>query len=105
MAAQSILGVPAMRPALLDDLPNPARRGGGSPGGRSETTRRMTFLCKAPLPMLTSPDTDDEDEDDEVLEDEEFDEDSERDEDEDDLDEDEDEEEETWQVGRLDFVG
>jgi hypothetical protein len=96
VAAEPVLGVPEVRPALLDDVSDPT--GGRSrPFGRATRCRenpRRISVCRPP--MFTSP-TDDDD-DDEVLEDEEFDEESERDEDDEDLDDEDDEDEETWLV-------
>ena len=110
MAAESILGVPEMRPSLLDNVHDAARRH-PTCGRRSACRRRSQGGCRTSgcsnsracrrgteaasrrmTPHLLSPE-----EDDEVFEDEEFDEDSEEDEDAEDED---DEEEETWQVRR-----
>lgn len=101
MAAESVLGVPTVRSALLDDLPHAARRGGActATGRRCQTAHGIDFCAQAPK-MNTSPDELD-DEDDEILDDEEFDENAELDEDDEDdedLDEDEEEDHETWQV-------
>jgi hypothetical protein len=106
MEARSILGVPAMRTTLLDNLHVAARSGSRrSAGGNSDASgtirseagpRRVSAqLHYLGYPMNFLQD----DEDEEVFEDEDFDEDEEADED--DLEEDdEDEEEETWQVVR-----
>ena len=93
MATESILGVPEVRPALLDDLSHTTgrRSRGATPGGK--TPGRIT-TCRPP--MFTNP-TDDED-DDEILEDEEFDDGLEGDEDDEDSDDEDDEDEETWLV-------
>jgi hypothetical protein len=98
VATQSVLGVPKVRPPLLDDLSHAT--GGGSSSTRTSTTRQASdpVISRAQA-MNLMPDIDDEE--DEVLEDEEFDEDSESDEDDEDLDEESDEEEETWQVARV----
>ena len=93
LAAQPVLGLPALRAALLDDLPLPARRSGRGRSRAAQTRGRITLSFRR---MNTSPDSDDED--DEILEDEEFDEDGEFEEDDEDFDPDADEDDETWQV-------
>jgi hypothetical protein len=81
-----------MRPALLDVVSHPARRG---PGGGSTRQAAHTLIVRRHTMNMTPAN---EDEDDELLEDEEFDEDAELDDDAEDEDEDDEEEEETWQV-------
>lgn len=119
MAAESILGVPEVRPTLLDNIsvtrsgsrsarPFDSRtRGsstchaapGGTVGGEARRSRITLNSWDQPMNTLMSPPEDD----DEVVDDEDFDEDAELDEDaddtdDDDEDDDEEEEEETWQV-------
>jgi hypothetical protein len=101
VATEPVLGLSEVRPALLDNLPHPARCRSPLPGRRSQTAGGMTSVQGIPMFPSLHPD----DEDDEVLEDEEFDEDAEADDEDDDLESDDEEEEETWQVSRLDFVG
>lgn len=95
MAAESILGMPEVRPPLLDNVSVTAgRRTRDYRGGRARSSgeARCRIILRSRI-MHTSPD----DEDDEVLEDDEFDEDPDSDDDDEDADDDE-EEEETWQV-------
>ena len=102
MAAESVLGLSEVRPALLDNVPVAAwRRDGTCSGdsgsrwtnrGRHETRRIILRRSDMNIRLSVS------DEDDEILEDEEFDEDADLDEDDEDGDEDDEEEEETWQV-------
>jgi hypothetical protein len=100
VAAESVLGVPEVRPSLLDDLYHSTRHGSSSTCTTAQAYKSVIARVHA---MNAKPASDDED--DEVFEDEEFDEDAELDEDDEDSDEDDGEEEETWQVARLDFVG
>jgi hypothetical protein len=93
MAAEPVLGMPEVRPTLLDDLPITARRRSSRGSPRDEARRRVI----SPRPVMNTS-SNLSDEDDEVIEDEEFDEDAELDEDDDDNDVDDEEEEETWQV-------
>lgn len=98
MAAESVLGLPEMRPPLLDDVSHATRR--RSRRGRGTICTRCSRETRSRInsrqaAMHTSPIEDDEDE---VLEDEQFDEDAEADDEDEDEDEDDEEEEETWQV-------
>jgi hypothetical protein len=114
MATESILGVPEVRPTLLDDVSHTARcrrarnattgsqgpscgdaaGSGYSPTRRSQACRgRITASAVFMNNLLALP----ADDDDEVVDDEDFDDDAELDEDADEEDDD-DEEEETWQV-------
>ena len=114
VAAESILGLPEVRPTLLDNVS--VTRGGSSSARPFDSRARGNSTCDAapgstaggearrsritlnswdqPMNTLMSPPEDD----DEVVDDEDFDEDAELDEDADDTDDDEEEEEETWQV-------
>lgn len=116
MAAESILGVPEVRPTLLDNISVTDRSGsssarpfdrrtrgsstcdaapGSTAGGEARRSRITLNSWDQPMNTLMSPPEDD----DEVVDDEDFDEDAELDEDADDTDDDEEEEEEeTWQV-------
>jgi hypothetical protein len=82
VAAQPVLGLPALRETLLDNLSVTAGRRSGRTGSQSRRLRVNPTLQ----------------DDDEVLDDEEFDEDEDADKDDDDDDSDDEEEEETWQV-------
>ena len=93
MATEPVLGVPELRPALLDDLSHTTGRRSRRATRCGETPGRIA-TCR-PL-MFTNP-TDDDD-DDEILEDEEFDDGLEGDEDDEDSDDEDDEDEETWLV-------
>jgi hypothetical protein len=104
MATESVLGLPEMRPPLLDDLYDAARSrrarsahrdSTSGVGTQAGTTRPQTRRDRVMRKLFSSPE-DDEDEDD-LFEDEEFDKDVDFDEEDEDVDED-DEEEETWQV-------
>jgi hypothetical protein len=92
VATKSVLGVPEMRPALLDHIPYPAR----SRAGDTCTAIKADPLVGESRAMYFSPDI--EDEDDEVFDDDDFEEGDASEEDLEDLDEDDQEEEETWQV-------
>jgi hypothetical protein len=92
LAAQPVLGMPEVRPPLLDNLPHAAWR---HAAGSCPTAQARDFLTVGPA-MNAKPDIDDEE--DEVLEDEDFEDDRESDEEDGDLDEEDDDEEETWQV-------
>jgi hypothetical protein len=118
VAAESILGVPEVRPTLLDNISVTTRSGsssarpfdsrtcgsstcdaapGSTAGGEARRSRITLNSWDQPMNTLMSPPEDD----DEVIDDEDFDEDAELDEDADDTDDDDDtdeEEEETWQV-------
>ena len=101
MAAEPVLGVSEMRPALLDDVPHTTGRGTPRPSGTAGTCS-PAGTCQAshsvnPRRLSMNAMPDDEPEDDEVTDDEDFDENSDLAEDEEDEDEDSDEEEETWQ--------
>jgi len=93
LAAKSVLGVPEVRPPLLDDIPHSTRLGPGGPSATAQAGHSLTSRNQAMKAM-----SDIDDEEDEVLEDEDFDEDAESDKDVEDLDEENGEEEETWQV-------
>jgi hypothetical protein len=93
VAAKPVLGLPEVRPSLLDHLSVATRRGSSSTCATPESDHSIIAQVHA---MNSRPDIDDED--DEVIEDEDFDEDGESDNDEDDLDDEDSDEEETWQV-------
>lgn len=93
MDTRSVLGMPAVRPAFLDDLSAAQPRQGEARGGsRLVTTPFCTAWSIRSFRLQDDPDyiPDDEDDDEDDPQD-----------DDDDEDEDDDEEVETWQVGEV----
>ena len=93
MDAGSVLGVPAVRPALLDDLPAACPAEAETRGRTNDMTQPAAHEHPDPSPAWCDDDVDDE------FDDESDDDDSDDDDDADDEDDDGDEDEpETWQV-------
>ena len=93
MDARSVLGLPAVRPALLDNLPAACPAEAETRGGTDDMTRPAAHDQPHPPPFWCDDDVDDE------FDDEFDDDDSDDDEDADDEDDDGDvDEPETWQV-------